>query len=290
MCHAAAMVSGSRASDGAPGANASSGTPGPGGSRVALVQLRVDDTEPVADRVDRVAEFLVELRGAPDLVLLPELWPVGAFNLERILAHAEPLDGPFCAVMSGVARQLGTTLHAGSFAEKHDGGVSNTSVVFGPDGSRLAAYRKIHLFGFDSGEAVTLTAGTDQVLVDTALGSTGLTTCYDLRFPELYRNLTAAGGEAFLVPAGWPATRIEHWDVLARARAIENQSVLLACNAVGTNGGVRMGGRSVAVTADGTVLARAAATDEQVLWVELDLGDTAAWRETFPALRDRRLS
>ncbi len=256
---------------------------------MALVQLRVDDSEPVAERVDRVAGLLAGLTGAPHLVLLPELWPVGAFNLERVLAHAEPMDGPFCARMSAAARRLGSTLHAGSFAERHAGGVSNTSVVFGPDGSRLATYRKIHLFGFDAGEAVTLAAGTDQVLVPTALGPTGLTTCYDLRFPELYRNLTAAGAEAFLVPAGWPTTRIEHWDVLARARAIENQTLLLACNAVGTNGGVRMGGSSVAIAADGTVLARAGETDEQVLWVEIDVAQTAAWRGTFPALRDRRL-
>lgn len=256
--------------------------------RVALVQVRVDDNEAVAHRVERVCEQVADLRGVADLVVLPEMWPVGAFNTERMLEHAEPVDGAFAQRMAELTVELGAMLHAGSFPERHDGGVSNTSLVFGANGSVIASYRKIHLFGFDRGEAVTMLGGRTPRTVATPVGATGLTTCYDLRFPELYRRLTADGAAAFVIPAGWPSARIGHWDVLTRARAIENQAVVLAVNCVGTNGGVAMGGHSCAIAADGVDLAQAELS-EGIVMVELDPSHTTRWREQFPALKDRRL-
>lgn len=256
---------------------------------VALAQLRVDDDEDVVDRMNRVADLLATMPDPPDLLVLPELWPVGAFNTERVLTHAQPLDGPFTTTMARIAAHLGVTVHAGSFPERHDDGVSNTSVVFGPDGHLEAVYRKIHLFGFDEGEAVLLAAGSDRVVLPTPLGATGLTTCYDLRFPELYRALVDDGAEAFLVPAGWPEARIEHWQVLARARAVENLAPVVACNAVGTNGGTVMGGSSLVVAADGTVLAQGSTDGEEFVRAELDATHAGSWRRIFPALSDRRL-
>jgi predicted amidohydrolase len=258
---------------------------------VALAQVRVDDDEPVADRVDRVVQWTTTQAGRAgpvDLLVLPELWQVGAFSTDRVLAHAEPVGGPFTTRMSRLANTLGCVVHAGSFPEAHAGGVSNTSLVFAPDGSLLAHYRKIHLFGFDTGEAVTVAAGDESVAVATPLGVTGLTTCYDLRFPELYRELVDHGAEAFLVPAGWPQARMSHWRILAQARAVENQAVVMACNAVGTTGEVRMGGGSVMVAADGEVLARAGKVEEELLIATVDATQTTRWREVFPALRDRR--
>lgn len=256
---------------------------------VALAQLRVDDTEQVDARVERVVALLSGMADVPDLVVLPELWPVGAFNIERILQYAEPLHGPFTTAMASVARTLRTTLHAGSFPERHGGGVSNTSVVFGPDGTMTGVYRKIHLFGFDQGEAALLAAGADTVVVSTPLGPTGITTCYDLRFPELYRALLDSGAEAFVVPAGWPLARIGHWQVLARARAVENLAPVVACNAVGANGGTAMGGSSLVVAADGVVIAQGSADQEEFVRARLDPQDTVSWRATFPALADRRM-
>ncbi|HRC42273.1 MAG TPA: nitrilase-related carbon-nitrogen hydrolase, partial [Tetrasphaera sp.] len=116
----------------------------------------------------------------------------------------------------------------------------------------------------------------------------GLSTCYDLRFPELYRRQLDAGAQVFLVPAAWPMARVEHWRVLGRARAIENQCVLIACNTAGTHGGYRMGGASQVVSARGEVLAEAG-PDEEVLSVDVDLEAIAAWRADFPVLADRRL-
>ncbi len=257
-------------------------------SSVAAVQVRVDDKETADERVDRVLTMLRETCRPADLVLLPELWPVGAFSLDRVLSWAQPIDGPFAESMATLARDWGAVLHAGSFPERHAGGVSNTSIVFGPDGDLLTSYRKIHLFGFDAGEAAAVSAGSDVAVLQTPLGITGLTTCYDLRFPELYRHLTDAGAHAFLIPAGWPAERIGHWRVLAQARAIENQAVVVAANAVGVSGGVTMGGRSMVIAADGTVLVEADGTHEQILSADIDPDHLAAWRAEFPALRDRR--
>ena len=264
--------------------------------RVAAVQVSVDDAEEPLERRERVVSWLTDELGADewggsraDLVVLPELWGPGAFNLARVRGGAEPLDGPFTQAMADLAVRLGAVLHAGSFPEIHDGGLSNTSVVFAPDGALLAVYRKIHLFGFDTGEVAELTGGEAHEVVQTGLGATGLATCYDLRFPELFRHLTDAGAHAFLIPAGWPAARIRHWEVLATARAIENQGVVVACNAVGTAGGVTTGGTSLVLSATGDELARGSADREEILIVDVDPTVVTRWREEFPALRDRRL-
>jgi predicted amidohydrolase len=136
-------------------------------------------------------------------------------------------------------------------------------------------------------------AGGDLALVDLPDGAGGtvraaLSTCYDLRFPELYRAQLDAGATVFVVPASWPMARVEHWTLLARARAVENQCVVLACNAAGPNAGTVMGGASMVVLPSGEVAA-AAGSEEQVLSVEVDMSATTALRETFPVLRDRRL-
>ena len=162
-------------------------------------------------------------------------------------------------------------------------------MLFAPDGTLVASYRKIHLFGFDGGETVLMSSGEELVVVETPLGMTGLATCYDLRFPELFRALTEGGSTAFLLTSGWPMPRIEHWDVLTRARAIENQAWLIACNEVGTQGEFTLGGHSTVVDPQGRVVAQAG-TGEEVLIVDIDPDASAAWREQFPVLADIRLS
>ena len=169
----------------------------------------------------------------------------------------------------------------------------------------LATYRKVHRFGFGAGEPRLMEAGEDVVVVDLPAGDgprvrTGLSTCYDLRFPEIYRRQVDAGAELFVVPAAWPAARVGHWSLLGRARAIENQAVMVQCNTAGTHAGHEMGGRSQVVSATGEVLAEApgpgddrgadpARAGERVLSVEVDLAATTAYREAFPVLADRRL-
>jgi predicted amidohydrolase len=262
--------------------------------RVALVQLGISDEEPVADRIARVLALTADVCAEHDVVVLPELWAIGAFAVDLMPVHAEPLDGPLTRSLATIAADTGAWLFGGSFAERRVAGTGevehfNTQVVLGPDGSLAAAYRKVHLFGFNGGETSVMSSGGDVVVVPgTPLGSVGLATCYDLRFPELFRSLVGAGAQAFVLPAGWPERRAVHWQVLARARAIENQAYVLACNEAGTHGGVPIAGGSMVVDPQGDIVAEAGA-DEQVLSAQVDPARVAAWRGAFPALDDRRM-
>jgi predicted amidohydrolase len=232
---------------------------------------------------------MVRDQAGADLVVLPELWTTGAFAYDAFGSGAEPLDGPTHQVMAKAARDAGVWLHAGSIPERDpDGPLYNTSLIFSPSGELAAAYRKIHRFGFDQGEAVLMGAGRDLVTVRLPDTTIGVATCYDLRFPELFRGLVDAGAETLVVPAGWPERRRAHWTLLAQARAVENQAFVLACGTAGTHAGVPQAGHSIVVDPWGEVLARAGA-GEEVLTVEFDAGRAAATREQFPALKDRVL-
>jgi predicted amidohydrolase len=252
--------------------------------RVHVIQLSYGDDETVVARVDRVVASVLAQQGA-DLVVLPELWPNGGFAYDSWEASAEPLDGPIVTALRTAARRLGALVHMGSLVERDETGrLFNTSVLLGPDGEIRATYRKIHLFGFGEGEPKLMTPGDDIVVHD----GLGLATCYDLRFPEQFRRLLDAGAEVVLMPAAWPAKRVAHWRLLAQARAVENQSFVVACNTAGTHSGVPMGGGSIVVDPWGSVLAEAG-TDEEVLVVDLDLDVVARTRSGFPILDDRRL-
>ncbi|WP_069171700.1 carbon-nitrogen family hydrolase [Streptomyces griseus] len=254
----------------------------------SLIQIAVNPDESVNSRRERAASLVVAQRGV-DLVVLPELWPVGAFAYTAFADEAEPLRGPTHDVMAKAAAEAGVWLHAGSFVERaEDGTLYNTSLVFSPEGERTSVYRKIHRFGFDKGEAVMMGAGEELVTVALPRTTLGLATCYDLRFPEMFRGLTDAGAETLVVAAGWPERRRSHWTLLARARAVENQAYVLAVGSSGTHAGVEQAGHSIVVDPWGEVLAEAGAAEE-VLTVEFDPAKTAATREQFPALKDRRL-
>ncbi|MFJ6617501.1 carbon-nitrogen family hydrolase [Kitasatospora sp. NPDC091335] len=256
--------------------------------RASLIQLAVSDAEPPAERRARAAALVRAQQGA-DLVVLPELWPLGGFAYDLWSDGAETLDGPTSDAMSAAARAAGVWLHAGSIVERDpDGPIYNTSLLFSPDGELAHTYRKIHRFGFDTGEAVVMGAGQEIVTAPTDFATLGLATCYDLRFPELFRALLDAGSQLLVVPSAWPARRREHWTLLARARAVEEQCFVLGCNTAGTHAGVEQAGYSLVVDPWGRVLAEAGA-GEEVLTVEFDPAEVAKAREEFPVLRDRLL-
>lgn len=272
---------------------------------VAVLQVAYGDTESGTDRIARVSDLVraaaesQDGRPRPDLVVLPELWVATGFDYGRWEDAAEAIDGPFVTAMQELAREVGVILHAGSFVERlpepgADGrSLANTSVLIGPDGEVIATYRKIHRFGFGSGEPKLMEAGSGLVVVPLTLrGHTvrvGLATCYDLRFPEQFRLLGEAGAEVIVVPAAWPLPRVAHWQVLGQARAIEGQVTLVQCNTAGTHGGTVMGGHSQVVLGTGEVLGLLAHNEEAVLTVTIELGTQEKWRETFPVLADRRL-
>ncbi|SOC56837.1 carbon-nitrogen family hydrolase [Ornithinimicrobium cerasi] len=271
--------------------------------RVAVLQLAYGEgaEEPVAERADRVAELVRTSGAGHDLVVLPELWSAGGFAVRDWEERSQSLTfslPPALAPVAQAAQEIGAVVHAGSVVERTgepgpDGRhLWNTSVVLGPDGKVVATYRKVHRFGFGGGEPRLMEAGTELVVVDLPAPAdalpAGLSTCYDLRFPELYRGLVELGAQLFLVPAAWPAPRVEAWRLLLRARAIEDQCFVVACNTAGTHAGLRMGGRSAVIDPWGRVLAEAG-TEQEVLSVEIDPGLVATARTDFPVLADRRL-
>ncbi|WNZ10124.1 carbon-nitrogen family hydrolase [Streptomyces sp. 11x1] len=256
--------------------------------RASLIQIGVDEDESVESRRRRVASLVRDQAGA-DLVVLPELWTTGAFAFESFASAAEPLEGPTYEAMAKAATDTGVWLHAGSIPERApDGTLYNTSLVFSPSGDLAASYRKIHRFGFDKGEAVLMGAGAELVTLRVPDTTIGIATCYDLRFPELFRGLVDAGAEMFVLSAGWPERRRSHWTLLAQARAVENQAYVLACGTAGTHAGVPQAGHSIVVDPWGEVLAEAG-PGEEVLTVDLDPTRVATTREQFPALKDRLL-
>jgi len=252
--------------------------------RVHVVQLAYGDDESPEERRARVAG-LVRAQSGADLVVLPELWPQGGFAYDRWEEQAEPIDGPSRQVIAAAARDVGATVHMGSFVERDETGrLFNTSLLLGADGEVLTSYRKIHLFGFGEGEPKLMTPGSEVVVHDRL----GLATCYDLRFPELFRALVDGGAAALVMASAWPAKRVAHWRLLVQARAVENQMYVVACNTAGEHAGVPMGGQSLVVDPWGVVLAEAG-NGEEVLVVDLDLASVAATRSSFPVLADRRL-
>ena len=257
-------------------------------NRVALLQVDVSDSETPEARVPRVLDLIDQQQGKCELVVLPELWNIGAFNSDALETYAQPRDGVLVTQLQAHAKSGKFWLHGGSFVEAlPDGGMSNTAVMINPDGEVVTFYRKIHLYGFDHGEAVMLNRGTEIVTVpETPLGNTGLAICYDLRFPELFRGMGERGVESVLISSGWPTPRINHWRVLNQARAIENQAWVVACNEVGPNGDVMLGGHSMVINPRGEIIAEAG-TSEEVLYAEIDLTQVAQFRTEHPFQKDR---
>jgi predicted amidohydrolase len=254
--------------------------------RVALVQL-ASDTDSNANRA-LVETRLAGLDGSADLVVLPEatMHDFGATDHD-LAAVAEPLDGPFVAMLGEQARRLDATVVAGMF-ERTEGLPFNTLVVVAPDGSLAATYRKIHLYdSFGYRESDRLSAGDiEPVVVDVGGVPTGLMTCYDLRFPEMGRALVDAGAEVFVVPAAWVAGehKLHHWRTLLTARAVEDTVAVVAA----AQGGERYAGHSLVVDAWGSIVSEAGDGDDLVE-ADIDPADIAKARDVNPSLSNRRI-
>jgi predicted amidohydrolase len=263
--------------------------------RAGAIQLNAtDDTDRNLQTADRLVRQAAAL-GA-ELIALPETWTVLG-GRDVIRQGAQDLDGEAITWARAIAAELGVDLLAGSLFERAAGSEKgfNTSVHVGPDGELRAVYRKIHLFdvtvdGANYGEASTQQAGEEIVVSQLASGLTlGMTICYDLRFPELYRILTLRGAEVIAVPAAFTLkTTRDHWEVLVRARAIENQVFMLAPNQIGSHpGGLRSGGRSLIVDPWGVILAGAPDVETAIV-ADLDPEGLREVRRRLPSLRHRR--
>ncbi|MEJ7771594.1 MAG: carbon-nitrogen family hydrolase [Geodermatophilaceae bacterium] len=221
------------------------------------------------------------------LVVLPELWPVGFFHFDDYVTAAETLEGEVVSTVREAARESHAWVLGGSFIERSDDGLHNTTILIAPDGDLVLTYRKMHLFGYQSAEAELLVPGHEPKVANTPWGRVGAMTCYDIRFPELSRDLVNRGAELLLVVSAWPAARIEHWRALLRARAIENQVWVAAANTAGSDASVKLGGHSVIVAPDGVVLAEAGSQEEDLV-ATIDVAASARTRAEFPFLQDGR--
>jgi len=253
--------------------------------RIASIQISVIEGDKTAT-IEKALERIYNVKDA-DLVILPELWNIGFMSFDRYLAEAEDKNGPTLSAMRDVAAELKIYLHTGSFVEKDGDQYFNSSYLLSPSGNILGNYKKIHLFGYNSKEKQILDHGDKVVVIHTPLGSMGLCTCYDLRFPELFRRMIEEGAEIFLVCSAWPYPRLEHWIMLNRVRAFENQSFLVSSNSVGLNAGVQILGHSMIVDPWGIVLS-GGGDEEITVRAEVDPDDVKKARERFPSLADRQ--
>ncbi|HET9594896.1 MAG TPA: carbon-nitrogen hydrolase family protein [Anaeromyxobacteraceae bacterium] len=236
-------------------------------------------------------------RGAR-LVGLPENFSFMGPDAERI-GGAEPVEGPTISAVRELARRRRIFVLAGSIAERVDapGKTANTSVLVDDEGRIAGVYRKIHLFDVDIpdgaryAESETVEPGLEPVAVETALGTIGLTVCYDLRFPELYRRLSARGADLLTVPAAFTLyTGKDHWEVLLRARAVENLAYVLAPAQCGRHSANRVTwGNAMVVDPWGVVLARCPAEGEGLAMARVSGARLAAVRREIPALSHRKL-
>ena len=267
--------------------------------RLALAQMDVEAG--ALDRnLDRALELIEDaVTAGADMVALPELFDVGYFAFERYARAAQPLDGPTLSRLADAAADHGVALLAGTVVEDLGAsqdrgfrtpaaeGLANTAVLFDSGGTRRLVYRKHHLFGYGSAEQELLTPGETLQTADIGGFTVGVTTCYDLRFPGLYRELVADGATLVLVPSAWPYPRVEHWKLFPRTRAAENLLYVAAVNGVGEFDDAALLGRSAVYDPWGTK--RAATGDEPGLAeADVDPGRVARRRAEFPALEDRR--
>jgi predicted amidohydrolase len=249
-----------------------------------------DDNLETAERLIRAAAS-----SGADLIALPELW--SCHGLEKVYReNAEPVPGPTTMFLGNLASELGVYVLGGSILEDDPSSpkLHNTSTFFTPDGEMSAVYRKIHLFDVKAPdreylESKTIGPGTEVVTAKAGVATLGLSVCYDVRFPELYRLLTLRGAEVMIVPAAFTLqTGKDHWALLLQARAVENQAFVVAPAQWGQKADGRWTyGRSLIVDPWGTVLAQCPDRDGYAL-ATLDLDYLDRLREDFPALKNRR--
>lgn len=252
---------------------------------IAMIQMKVEAGN-VSGNIEHAFSLLEEaVSGGGKVMVLPEMWTTG-YALRQLDSMAtRPGDG-LLERFSKFARDNQVVIHGGSIPYKVDGHVYNTTFVFGVDGKKIASYRKLHLFSLLS-EPDHFTAGSS---IETfLLGSeiAGLSICYDLRFPELYRSMTMAGASIIFVPAEWPESRGIPWRVLNQARAIENQVYICAVNCVGSYKDNEFYGHSMFIAPDGTIMAEGG-QEETILQVTYERSVLNKTRTGMAIWKDRR--
>lgn len=236
-----------------------------------------------AKNFDTVRRLLARETGPTDLIVLPEMFDVG-FSM-NVDAAIEPDDRPTATFLAEMAKAKSAAVLAGVARRDSTGQAANQAVLIDAGGREIACYTKTHLFS-PAGEDRAFHAGSSPTVIEFHGTRIALLVCYDLRFPERFRDAVDLGAEVFFLIANWPVRRVEHWFTLARARAIENQAYVVAVNRIGSDPSSTYPGRSIVVDPKGTIVADAG-DRETVLRASIDVEFVRSWRAEFPALRDR---
>lgn len=253
--------------------------------RVSLGQMDVLLGEPEKNLATVRAMTAEAARRGSDLVVFPELWSTG-YDLANANRWATPTDAGIFAEVAALAKTHRIQIAGSCLSLLGDERYGNTAVYHDAEGRSVGEYSKIHLFRLMD-EDQYLTGGERLTLLETAFGKMALAICYDLRFPEIFRSYALAGASALILPSEWPHPRLTHWRTLIRARAIENQMFVLACNRVGTTGDTTFCGHSAIVDPWGETLIEGG-EQEVLLTADLDLDRVAAVRQKIPIFADRR--
>lgn len=253
--------------------------------KLAVIQLGINDEETKEERIQRV-ESMIDTLEDVDMIVLPELWSVGFFNFDQWKEMSEPLEGLVTTRLSQKAKEKGAYIFTGSFVEKREDKYYNTTVLLNREGKIIGKYSKMHLFGYGSAEREILSAGEEIVVADTEFGKIGLAICYDLRFPEIYRKMVDQGAEMIINCTAWPYPRVENFNILNQARAIENQCYFINCGCAGSNKGKAFIGRSVILDPWGSIVSMATER-ETILISDINPESVKEIREDFTPLKDR---
>jgi len=257
---------------------------------VAIAQMRVACRQPEVNLAKAETLIAEAVRRGSDLICFPEMWTTGfdwSYLAEKVGEHEEVIKQ-----IAELARRHRIWINGSLPSVTEEGNVANTSILFNAEGERAGVYRKVHLFSLLQ-EDRHLAAGDSLTVVDTPWGKIGLSICYDIRFPELFRSYALQGARLVLSPVAFPHPRLDHWQVLSRARAIENQMFLLGVNRVGCedfgpDGVVRYFGNSVLIDPWGKLLLEASESEEELLTASIDLNDADELRLRMRVLADRR--
>lgn len=255
--------------------------------KVSMYQMKITPGNPL-ENMKKVRGWIEKevYNSEPDLIVLPEMWTT-SYTLEDIHHQADNNGQKIIPFLQEIAKSLNIHIVGGSFANKVNGKVYNTTIVINRQGEIVYLYDKVHLVPMLN-EPKYLTGGQKVPEVFELDGvKMGIIICYDLRFPEVIRPLALEGAEVLFIVAEWPIERINHWKNIQITRAIENQMFVVSCNNVGSHQSDTFGGTSMVVNPWGDTLLKGTTTDEESLTITIDVGETSKAREKVPVFSSR---
>lgn len=252
---------------------------------ISLIQLDIAFGNPKVNYAAAERKIHEAAAGKPDCLLLPELWTTG-YDLSRLGEIADPEGRDTQVLISGLARQYGVNIVAGSVANRRESGITNSMFIFNRMGELVGEYNKLHLFRLMDEHLYLQPGGNKGLFTLDGTLCAGLI-CYDIRFPEWVRTHTASGAEVLFISAEWPLPRLAHWRALLISRAIENQCYIIACNRAGQDTANTFAGHSMIIDPWGEIVCEAS-ENEEILSGVIDLEKVREVRAKMPVFADRR--